>query len=353
MDEMTEDPFNKDEPLYELDFASDSESEPLYFELNLEADEETPSDITLEEELDLSELFDDTEEMAEVVIELEDDDVTEENLLDLIDNLDLPGAEEISQLVSDEPKRTTTWEDDGDHSKFIEYVVRRLQSIPHHSGQTTVGCEKAMSYLRKLDKEISKAIQSDEDNVIDEATAERIRDKIHDFISQLEDAYYELTSEKRKRRKKASSFSLGKTIYARINDGKNIEYFASVTASDGEERLLKVEIEEPTPSEVQAFIKGDKGLTKEAGQLMTFVDPFLQSITRLLITAHVRNGKDIRDVYSQLDAQYNFTPREQLSIHELLLQKGLGLNVDLGRLQEKEVSSVDGNNVEFSTEYYA
>ena len=86
---------------------------------------------------------------------------------------------------------------------------------------------------------------------------------------------------------------------------------------------------------------------------MTFVDPFLQSITRLLIRSHITQGKDLREVYARLDSQYKFTPREQLSIHELLLQKGMPLNVDLGRINEKEpIMPWDGKNIEYVTEYF-
>jgi hypothetical protein len=159
---------------------------------------------------------------------------------------------------------------------------------------------------------------------------------------------------KLRKKKKKASFSVGKTIYARINDGKDLQYFASIAHKNGEERLFKVDVEEPTNVQIQAFLAGEsEGLTKEAGKLHVFVDPFLQSIKRLLITSHIKQGKDLRDVYKQLHAQYNFTPREQLSIHELLLQSGLPLHADLGRLQEDNISPMDSKNVEFSTEFYS
>ena len=145
------------------------------------------------------------------------------NNFDFLDNHEdlLPGAK-IVLVKEEEPERETTWEDDHDHSKFIGYMLERLKGIPPHSGQTTVGCEKAISYLRKLDKEISKAIQSDESNTINEEEAEKIRDKIHEYVDTLEDALDDLVSKKRKKKKKAS-FSLGKNVYARINDGVDVQ----------------------------------------------------------------------------------------------------------------------------------
>lgn len=267
----------------------------------------------------------------------------------------LPGALEMVLVTPEEEEvRPLTWSEDGAHNDFLDYMGLRLRSIPTHSGQTTVGCEKAISYLKKLDKEISKAIQSDDDNVIDESEAEKLRDIILDYIDKLEEAYGELSS--KKRRKKRANWSLGKTVVARIGDTE-IQYYASVVADNNEEKLLKVDVVEPSDSQVSAFMKPDNdGLTKEAGQLVTYVDPFIDSITRLIIRSHITHGKDIREVYAQLDAQYEFTSREELSIHEVLKQKGIGgtgLHVDLGRLQEPGANQFDGKGIEFGTTYYA
>jgi len=268
----------------------------------------------------------------------------------------LPGALEMVVVPAEEEEaRPQTWSDDGDHSDFLNYLFGKMKSIPQHSGQTTVGCEKAISYLRKLDKEISKAIQSDEDNVIDENESEKVRDMIHDYIEKLENAYDKLVNKKRKKKKKAS-FSIGQKIVARLGS-EDVEYYASVIADGKEEKLLKVEVVEPTDQQVLAFVSPDEnGLTKEASALVTYVDPFIDSITRLIIRSHITQGKDIREVYGQLDDQYSFTDREKLSIHEILKQKGIGgtgLHVDLGRINEKEPNQFDGKNIEFATEYYA
>jgi hypothetical protein len=334
------------EPDFSLEEDLDTEVESLFGDM-AEEPAYTQEEVSLELDDPDLEIFEDTEKEAPQSNSAFDDLMMEDEGL-------LPGAKVILfQKEEEEPERETTWEDDSDHGKFVEYMANKLRSIPPHSGQTTVGCEKAISYLRKLDKEISKAIQSDESNVIEEEQAEVLRDKIHDYIDALEAAFDELVTTKRKKKKKAS-FSVGKKVVARINNGKDLQYFVSVASDDGEERLLKVEVEEPTSEQVQAFLIGEKdGLTKEAGQLSVFIDPFLQSVTRLLIQSHIRQGKNMQDVYKQLHAQYDFTPREQLSIHELLLQKGMPLNVDLGRLQEESPSPMDGQNVEYDTEFYA
>ena len=367
------------EPIYyaEDPFASPKENEALDTDIDDvegllkslfdDADEDEDEVLSLENEAEAAFDLEDEDE-GEATFNLEEEDKTDEEKVEVVepepfdpqtafdflesDDL-LPGAKIVLVKEEVEPERETSWEDDQDHAKFIIHIVDRMKLIPEHSGQTTVGCEKAISYLRKLDKEISRAIQSDEGNAINEVQAEHLRDKIHKYVDLLDDALVKLVSKKRRRNRKAS-FSLGKKVVARLNDGADVQYFVSIFSSNNEERLFKVEMETPTDSQVQAFMKGnDKSLTKEAGNLVTFIDPFLQSITRLLITSHITQGKNIMDVYAQLDDQYTFTEREQLSIHEILMQKGLPLNIDMGRLQEKNPTSVDGKNIEYSTEYYA
>lgn len=265
----------------------------------------------------------------------------------------LPGVGFAIIKKEEEPARDTTWEEDGDHSKYLAHAIKRLQSIPPHSGQTTVGCEKAITYLRSCDKEISSAFQSDTKNQIDEVKAEALRDTIHKWIAQLEEARDNLMGKKHKSKKKKASFVIGKKVVARLNDGQDLQYFISV-ANEGEERLLKVEMSEPDAKQVQAFVSGQKkGITKEA-EFTTFVDPFLESITRILIRSHITQGKDLREVFARLNDQYDFTAREKLSIHELLRVSGLGMNFDLGRLNEKDpVLPSDGKNIEYVTEYFA
>lgn len=311
----------------------------------------------LEESLELSEdeagdmPHETVDDLADLVVE---DGPTESPSMSLPVVLITPEREpEEEEIKAVEPPRETTWEQDSDHGKFLVYLHNKLSEIPPHSGQTTVGCEKAISYLKRLDREISKAIQSDEESKIDETEAEKLRDMIYDYIDQLEGAY-EVLIEKKKKRKKAS-LKLGKKVLARFNDGENVQYFVSVS-NGSDETLLPVELDEPTPEQVQAFIEGQKqSLTKEAGSARVILveDPFLHAITRILINSHVTHGRNIEEVYAGLNDKYKFTPREELSIQELLNQKGLWLQKDLGRLGEKDVKPFDGKQIDVSTEYFA
>jgi hypothetical protein len=234
----------------------------------------------------------------------------------------------------------------------MNYIRKRLDNIPKHTGQTTVGCERAIAYLKRLDREISRAIQSDDDNVIDEEEAEKIRDTIVEFVSKLEDAYDKLAS--KKKIKKKASVKVGTQVIARINDGTNIGYYVAVDTGDGEE-LLPVTLAEPSDEQVQVFALGeDEGLVKEAGSAKVFLfeDPFLHAITRLLINSHVSAGRDMEKVYASLKSKYDFTAREELSIQELLLQKGMHMFKDLGRIGEEQDPS-SGTGIDFGTTYHA
>lgn len=307
-----------------------------------------------EESLELSE-----DDDVESIDEQEPDDLVLEEGPSKPDTLNLPvilitpepDKEEAAEKV--EPPRDTNWETDGDHSKFLIHLHNKLSGIPPHSGQTTVGCEKAISYLKRLDKEISRAVQGDEDSKIDEAEAEKLRDMIYDYIDQLEGAY-EVLIDKKKKRKKAA-LKLGKKVLARFNDGKNTQYFISVS-NGSDETLLPVELDEPTPEQVQAFLASEEqSLKKEAhtAKIVLVEDPFLHAITRILINSHVTHGRNIEEVYVGLRDKYKFTDREELSIQEMLGLKGLWLQKDLARIGEKDVKPFDGKQIDVSTEFFA
>lgn len=262
----------------------------------------------------------------------------------------VPSEPSEEEEEAEEAQRPKTWEDDEDHAQFIVYLTRKLNEIPRHSGQTTVGCEKAIAYLKRLDREISKAIQGDENGVIDEEEAEKLRDMIFDYIQQLEGAYESLMEGKKG--KKKAGLKIGKTVFARIHDGQDIQYFISVANDQGEE-LLPVELSEPTDDQVTAFVEGRNIEKSASAKVVLFEDPFLHQITKLIISSHITNGKDLEMVYAKLDEKYKFTDREHLSIQGLLEEKGLFLNKDLGRIGEGDVRPFDGKGIEHSTKYYA
>lgn len=273
------------------------------------------------------------------------------------DQIVLPGAGPVALPTVEEEEseeKPTDWENDGDHRHFMVYIKNRMNNIPRHSGNTTVGCEKAIAFLKRLDREISKAVQSDEDNVISEEEAESIRDQIIEFVHQLEEAHETLRSTKRQHKK--SSVKVGKEVVARLGDGENFKYYLPVV-KDGEEELLEVSIAEPDDETVQKFVEGEvvrEGLTKEGstGQIVIYVDPFMQSLSRLLIDGHVSGGHNMNEMMKKFTKKYKLTDREKLALQEILLQKNFPMYKDFG-LDGEYADPTQETGIEFSAGYPA
>lgn len=94
------------------------------------------------------------------------------------------------------------WKERG-ASGFIAWLKERFDSVPKHSGKDTAGIERAISYLNKLDKEISNAMRQDLDEELNFQDIESVRSKIENGIERLEARLSELNKSKKKRKKKA------------------------------------------------------------------------------------------------------------------------------------------------------
>ena len=273
--------------------------------------------------------------MNDELLNIVDDDIT----LEEVDSPDIavhviPGS---GLSVDDirEPDRETDWESDGDHAKFLVYLADKMKAIPRHRGHTTVGVERAIAYLKKLDAEISKAIRSDEKNIIDEEEAEGIRDQIYEYVDRLEDALENL-SEKKHRRKKAN-VKISSSVYSRIGPSGDPMYYVRAE-NDGEEILLPVSLEEPSDMQVSAYMEWEQGKFKKeasSARIVLMADPFLHEVTNIIIRSHVTYGRNIETVYRDLAKKYTFTNRDHLAVHSLLREKGLLLDRDLSRLGEE------------------
>jgi hypothetical protein len=312
--------------------------------------------MTVNKVADFEEMFQISENGSDYHLDqMADDDTEDEGVEFVLEEADMaqliPNSPiSVIDLSDNEEIREKDWENDGDHGKFIDWFRGQLSGLPQHSGQTTVGIERVIAAIDRLNRDLSKAVQSDLDGAIDEAEAEQMRDTLYEWKDTLEEAKSKLLDQKQ--RKKKSTLRIGKEVVARFNDGEDIQYFISVTSGD-DETLLKVDLVEPTNDQVASFLENET-FTKAAGAGITLVeDPFLHSITRLLIQSHITNGRDMEVIYATLREKYSFTPREELSIHELLHQKGFPLAKDLGRLGEETVRPGEGRGVEHDTEYYA
>lgn len=268
----------------------------------------------------------------------------------------IPGATSVLPGATPTPEKQKTWKDDGAHERFLDEWETEVERIPAHTGNTTVGIERAIQHLKDCNTEISRAIRSDKGGKVDELRAERLREKIESQIERLEQAHAGLMEMKSKKRRKAASVRVGKEVVARIQNGSDITYYVEVSQGDRQE-LLPVSLAEPTDDQVQLFVKGEaeRGMEKTAatGHVVIYVDPFMQALSRILIASHVSAGRDIEIEYSKLRDKYALTNREELGLQELLLQKGMPIVKDFGRTGEDGGQDSDGKNIESNTNYYA
>lgn len=254
---------------------------------------------------------------------------------DTSDNL-IPGSP--VQYVEDAPekeeeKKDTNWADDGDHGKFIEHIQARITKIPPHSGNTIPGCERALSYLKSIESEISKAMRSDLDGKVDEQKIDDIRKDIANMCSRLDNRINQL-------RKKAS------VVQAQV-------YFDGTCAKCGstapvwhdaiEDKDVCVNCEEES---------GDLSKKASTPVIKVFMTPFERAVVGIMINATVSGGKNIEEVYGKLKNKYNFTPREELAIQQLVADHGYPVYKDRGLLNE-DSDPASGNGVDWQTNYHA
>lgn len=101
-----------------------------------------------------------------------------------------------------QPKDIWDWPVHGPE-KFMDWAHQVLQHIPKHNGKSTGGVERALSFLKKYNNELSKAIQNDLDGKIDISKFEDARASCEDGIMRLEERLEELLGQKKNRKKKA------------------------------------------------------------------------------------------------------------------------------------------------------
>lgn len=214
----------------------------------------------------------------------------------------IPGTHSTADELEDgEPEPEKNYADDGDLSKFMEYVGEQYPSkIPQHDGRSMVGCERATSFLDKLNSEISRAIREDTDDVLDLEVLEGVRVGIMKDILVLKDHFGKLKKlVKDEHSKKASVGGDGVPKWTN-GSGREVGY--------GE-------------------------LTKEAGtpnNIVIAVSPFERAISGIMINAHVSGGHPIEDVYGFLSDKYGINDREELAIMQLCMDSGFHIFKDRG-----------------------
>lgn len=202
-------------------------------------------------------------------------------------------------------KKTDKWNWKG-KGDFVAWLKERLASVPKHSGTDVAGLERALSYMGKIDDAISKAMREDLDGELDADKVEEVRSQIEDGMERLEDRIE--TIKKTKKKKKT----------AEIN-----------------------------PEMVK---EGGSSLGMR-GVYIT-VPVFISSLARIIINAHVSNGRDMNDIYNRLVKKFAVNDREELEIQQVLLDMGMPLHMDRGLAGQKEVDINSSDNFDFSAYFH-
>lgn len=272
---------------------------------------EDPREMTLEEVLepfvegenDFKDIAEEAEELHEEVEEI----IEEHGDMKLSDLL--PGADvSISEFKDEDDNKETDYENDKDLTKFMDHVLALYPAkIPRHDGTSTVGCERAISFLDRLNGDISRAIREDHDSVLDITRLEDIRLNIMRDVMVLKDHLTKLKRQIRDSHSKSSSD-------ASLNE--NIKKVAGTPAN-----------------------------------MVIAVTPFERAISGIMINAHVSAGHPMEEVFDFLCEKYDLSDREKLSIMQLCMDSGFHIFKDRG-----SISSEDGDGdrgVDFLRNYLA
>lgn len=202
------------------------------------------------------------------------------------------------------PKDIWDWQAHGIDG-LLGWVQERISNMPTHTGETS-GIERLISYFKRLNSEISKAISTDFEGKIDVKTLEGARRWLHDSINTLEDAQEKLVEKHYKKRKAAG-----------LKDG----------------------------------------IVKEAGTsfpngVVISVPLLISRCARVCINGTISAGHDIEELYNLQVKKYSLDVREQAELAQHIEDMGFPLRADRLMNVNEDVVIEDGKG-DLMSNYYA
>lgn len=191
---------------------------------------------------------------------------------------------------------------------FVTWIKERIEDVPKHSGYDSAGLERAVSYLEKLDNEISKAMRLDLDGELDANKIETVRADIDDGVARLHDRLDKIKKHKKTSRKKKSEF------------------------------------------EIDGLVKEAQKITGVQGTFVT-VPLLISGIARVCINGMVSAGHDIEVIYKDQVKKYNLNEREKSEVRWLLLDMGYGMRGDRGFLPEEDFDPTSSDNYDYAANF--
>ena len=249
----------------------------------------------------------------------------------------IPGSDAVYEEEIKEDK-VRDWANDGAHQHFMQYIIDKKNKIPRHSGETVPGCERAKSFLKSLDNEISKAMRTDLAGVIDEQQIDALRKEVEDMVDRLDRQIKKIQG------KKKAAFDVRLFSEGHCKKCKSEAPMWHDTATDN---LVCMHCE----SEV---MRPQDLIEKTAGTpvLNVYMSAFERAVVGTMINSKVASGRNIEETYDKLKNKYNFTPREELAIQQLVADYGYPVYKDRGLLNEPSDPAA-GDGVDWLTNYQA
>lgn len=180
-----------------------------------------------------------------------------------------------------------------------------LGNVPRHSGRETTGCERAIAFLKRIDRELSNAASNDFNGEIDIGAFERIRQEVRNGIERLEDHCDKLQGK-------------GKKKEASEEDG----------------------------------IVKQAGATRISGIVIT-VPLRISAIARICINGTVSGGCDIERTYADMVKKYALDDGEELELTQLLMDMGFPMRKDRGLKNDEKFDPTSVDNYDYAANYYS
>lgn len=231
----------------------------------------------------------------------------------------LPGAPDAREedFADDEPEPEGDYKETGDLKKFLDYLKERYAAIPKHDGKTIVGCERAKSYLEKLNREITAAFRQDDDGILPISDIEDVRTKILADVKKLSDHIKKLKDKEKGKKAELQFDENGVPLYKTSN------------------------------------VDSGKSLTKQAGlpnNIRIAITAFERAISSILVNSHVSAGHDFEEVFFWLCDKYKLDDREQLAIIQICLDSGFSFPKDRGTIGKDKKTK---KNIDYVKNYLA
>jgi hypothetical protein len=198
------------------------------------------------------------------------------------------------------------WESKG-ASGFIAWIKERIDDVPRHSGYDSAGLERAISYLNKLDAEISKAMRMDVDGELDANKIEAVRSQIDDGVARLQERVKKVNKQRKGKSKKSEL-------------------------------------------EVHEIIKEAQKVTGVKGIYVT-VPLLISGLARTLVNGTVSAGHDIEEMEGKLSKKFKLDDRERFELRQLLFDMGYPMRADFGYMPEEDVDTASSDNFNWSANY--